>query len=211
MAHTIDQLLNLMPDKPDQVLTLLTTSPHLASAQDHHGYSLLHAAASYNHPSVITTLLTTYSVSPNLVDEDNETCLFSAETPEMALHLLSSNVDPAHRNNDNQTAAQKFEQEAEYPDIVAALRRHAASTTSTATTVPAAAPPLPNGVKIDMGTMVEEEAGTAPDPEFRRRIDELASRPDFQSDETQRELRHLVQDALTGIKGDERHVRPRME
>jgi hypothetical protein len=37
----------------------------------------------------------------------------------------------------------------------------------------------------------------------------LAARPDFQSEETQRELRELVQDALGGLRGGERDVRQR--
>ncbi|KAG9581580.1 hypothetical protein KCV04_g23087, partial [Aureobasidium melanogenum] len=94
MAQTIDKLLNLAADKPDQVLQHLQTNPELASQQDRHGYSLLHAAASYNHPELIQTLLSTYSVNPNLVDEDDETCLFSVETVDMAKFLVEQcNVD----------------------------------------------------------------------------------------------------------------------
>lgn len=244
MAQSIDRLLNLVVDKPDQVLSALESSPHLAAQQDRHGYSLLHAAASYNHPHVIQTLITTYNVPPNLVDEDNETCLFSVESVEMAKLLVEQcNVDPNHKNAEDQTAADKFEAEAEFLDVAAYLRGGGAAGPEASSTaggeVPSILsqtghpsveqagagtvapgedtngavppPPLPHGVKIDLGTMGEDEMGEAPDPEFRRRIDELASRPDFQSEETQRELRQLVQDALGGLKGDDREVRQRTQ
>lgn len=230
MAQTIDKLLNLVVDKPDQVLQHLQSQPNLASQQDRHGYSLLHASASYNHPDVLRTLLSTYSVNPNLVDEDGETCLFSVETPDMAKFLIEQcNVDPTLRNEEGQTAAEKFEQEGDFPEVAAYLAslvpggaaasilaqtgnpsaQQAADGTSQGTNGIGAPPPLPHGVKIDLGTMGEDEVGEAPDPEFRRRIDELAARPDFQSEETQRELRELVQDALGGLRGEDRDVRQR--
>ncbi|CAD0114642.1 unnamed protein product [Aureobasidium uvarum] len=233
MAQTIDRLLNLVVDKPDQVLQHLQTNPHLASQQDRHGYSLLHAAASYNHPEVLQALLTTYSVPPNLVDEDGETCLYSVETLDMAKFLVEQcNIDTTHTNEEGQTAAEKFEQEGDYPEVAAYLaslvpggaaasilsqtgnpsaQQAGAGTLGAGETTNGAAPPppLPHGVKIDLGTMAEDEVGEAPDPEFRRRIDELAARPDFQSEETQRELRELVQDALGGLRGEEREVRQR--
>lgn len=233
MAQTIDKLLNLVVDKPDQVLQHLQTNPELASQQDRHGYSLLHAAASYNHPQVIQTLLSTYSVNPNLVDEDDETCLFSVETVDMAKFLVEQcNVDTTHKNEEGQTAAEKFEQEGDFPEvaeylvslvpggaaasILAQTGNPSAQQAGAGTVAPgeetngvAPPPPLPHGVKIDLGTMAEEEVGEAPDPEFRRRIEELAARPDFQSEEVQKELRELVQDALGGMKGEDREVRQR--
>jgi ankyrin repeat protein len=233
MAQTIDRLLNLVVDKPDQVLQHLQTNPELASQQDRHGYSLLHAAASYNHPDVLRTLFDTYSVNPNLIDEDGETCLYSVETVDMAKFLIEQcNVDATLRNEEGQTAAEKFEQEGDFPEVAAYLaslvpggaaasilsqtgnpsaQEAAAGTVASGqyTNGTGAPPPLPNGVKIDLGTMGEDEVGEAPDPEFRRRIDELAARPDFQSEETQRELRELVQDALGGLGGGERDVRQR--
>ncbi|KAI5241904.1 hypothetical protein E4T43_05124 [Aureobasidium subglaciale] len=230
MAQTIDRLLNLVVDKPNEVLQHLESSPNLASQQDRHGYSLLHAAASYSHPDVLRTLLTTYNVSPNLVDEDGETCLYSVETLDMAKFLVEQcNVDTTHKNDEGQTAAEKFESEGDYPEIASYLAglveggaaasvlsqtgnpsaQQAAAGTTNGTNGAGAPPPLPNGVKIDLGTMAEDEMGDAPDPEFRRRIDELAARPDFQSEETQRELRELVQDALGGVRAEEREVRQR--
>jgi hypothetical protein len=77
-------------------------------------------------------------------------------------------------------------------------------------------PPLPdglNGVNIEMGTMTEEAAGDAPDPEIRRRIEELAARPDYESEEVQAQLRELVQDVVMGMGGEQdgRSVRRRVD
>ena len=60
----------------------------------------------------------------------------------------------------------------------------------------------------------EANAGTEEvDPEFKRRIDELAAREDFQSEEAQNELRNLVMDAIQGseIDADGREVRRRTD
>lgn len=240
MAQSIDRLLNQVVDKPDEVIQQLQSHPHLASAQDAHGYSLVHAAASYNHPQVLRTLVQSHNVDINIRDEDGETALFSVETVDMARMLIEElHIDATITNDEGQTAADKFDAEQEYPQIAAYLRQlNSASApnggaalsvlaqTGNPSQDQAAAgtmqpgessngavppPPLPHGVKIDLGTMAEDEVGEAPDPEFRRRIDELASRPDFNSEETQRELRNLVQDALTGMKADERDVRQRTQ
>ncbi|KAG9691660.1 hypothetical protein KCU69_g9538, partial [Aureobasidium melanogenum] len=170
----------------------------------------------------------------NLVDEDDETCLFSVETVDMAKFLVEQcNVDTTHKNEEGQTAAEKFEQEGDFPEVAAYLASlvpgGAAASILAQTGNPSAEqagagtvapgedtngavppPPLPHGVKIDLGTMAEDEVGEAPDPEFRRRIEELAARPDFQSEEVQQQLRELVQDALGGMRGEDREVRQRL-
>jgi len=73
------------------------------------------------------------------------------------------------------------------------------------------APPLPEGVQVNLGAMAPEDAGEVADPEFRRRIEELASREDFQGEEGQRELRVLIEEALRGQVGEDRNVRSRTE
>jgi len=47
------------------------------------------------------------------------------------------------------------------------------------------------------------------DTEFRQRIEELASREDFQGEGGQRQLRELITEALRGEVGQERDVRQR--
>lgn len=229
---TIDRLLNIVPDQPQQVLSHLEQSPQLASAQDSHGYSLVHAAVSYNQPDLLRALVHQYSVSIDLRDEDAETPLFAAESVEIAKVVLEEcGGDVSIRNSDGQTAAEKLDEEGDYPLVSAYLRgfevRGAAASSVTAQTggansAPQAEagtmdldasssngvappPPLPQSVKINLGTMREDQEDDEvgePDPEFRRRIEELAARPDFQGEEAQAELRRLIGDALGGVVGE---------
>lgn len=72
-----------------------------------------------------------------------------------------------------------------------------------------APPPLPEGVSVNIGTMVPEEEGEVVDPEFRRRIEELAQREDFQGEDGQNALRELITEAIRGEVGQGRDVRQR--
>jgi hypothetical protein len=210
----IDILLNLVPDSPATVLAQLANQPDLASSQDAHGYSLLHAASSYGQIDLLRALVQTYKASPNIVDEDNETPLFAAETTEVAQCLLDLGVDTTHKNAEGLTAEEKIEGEAEYPLVAAFLRQHdVISTQTTQNGEVGHPPPLPNGVKVNIGTMLEPLEGDAPDPELRRRIEELAARDDFEGEEAQRELRELITDAVGGLRGEgeERNVRRRLD
>jgi hypothetical protein len=228
-APTIDVLLNAVPDHPQTVLAHLARHPHLAGAQDSHGYSLLHAAASYSHPALLRALVQTYSVSPDLVDEDGETPLFVCEAVDIARCLVEElGATVAWRNKEGQTAEERLSEDADFIPVAAYLRRVMARAGALSDAGAAAhaesergagdelhhPPPLPNGIKINMGTVGEEEVVEgAPDPEFRRRIEELAAREDFQGEEGQRQLRELVTEAVTGLSAGQqgREVRRRVE
>ncbi|KAF2484280.1 hypothetical protein BDY17DRAFT_323149 [Neohortaea acidophila] len=212
---TIDRLLNLVPDAPESVLVQLRAHPELASKQDAHGYSLLHAATSYDHIDLLRALIQEFHVDPNLTDEDGETCLFNAESVDFAKELLALGVRTDVTNSDGQTAAEKLDDEDEQPEVAAYLRQ-SATETSGPSTHPSDTngsitqdeadpirppPPLPNGVQVTVGTMHADEVGGEPDPEFRRRIEELAARQDFEGTESQSELRNLVTDAVSGLHG----------
>ncbi|KAL2353885.1 ankyrin repeat domain-containing protein [Cryomyces antarcticus] len=207
---TIDRLLNLVPDSPSTVLSHLQSQPDLASACDSHGYSLLHAASSYAQLDLLRALVNTYNASPNITDEDNETPLFAAESVEVAQCLVSElGADPSRRNDEGQTAEEKMESEGDFPLVAAWLRENAAGTSDAAGTSQETngvhpPPPLPDNVKINIGTIEEPSQGDGqdPDPEFRRRIEELAAREDFQGEEGQRELRNLITEAVTGLAAD---------
>ncbi|KAK4901979.1 hypothetical protein LTR27_000879 [Elasticomyces elasticus] len=226
-STTIDTLLNLVPDHPDRVITHIQANPDAASQQDAHGYSLVHAATSYNHLDLLRSLIQDFHVDPNIVDEDGETALFNAETVEMAKELLALGVNLEAKNTEGQTAAEKLNDDDEQPLVAAFLRETttqatpdaaasvlaqtggaSASYAAEAGTINGSAddlhapPPLPNGVQIEVGTMQPDEVGGEPDPEFRRRIEELAAREDFQTEEGQRELRGLVEDAVRGVARD---------
>ena len=206
------------------VLDNLRTYPDLASRQDVHGYSLVHAATSYGHGELLKALIQDFYVDPNITDEDGETALFNAESVDMAKQLVELGVKLDLLNAEGQTAAEKLDDEDEQPLVAAYLREAAgrpseaaasvlaqtggaeSSLTAQAGTLPDGdangthpPPPLPNGVKINVGTMQQGEEGGEPDPEFRRRIEELAARDDFEGEEGQRELRNLVSDAVSGL------------
>ncbi|GIZ40566.1 hypothetical protein CKM354_000390000 [Cercospora kikuchii] len=209
-APSIDVLLNLVPERPQVVQDKLQSHPELASKQDHHGYSLVHASASYGHADLLKALIKDFGVDPNIKDEDGETALFSVEEVAMAKELLELGTDRALRNHDGQTAAEKLADDDEQPEVAAYLRElssgpEAQNSNAQPHSVQDGAqalrpPPLPEGLQLNIGTMVPEEG--AADPEFRRRIEELASRDDFDTEEAQRELRDIIADALSGTATD---------
>jgi len=215
---TIDRLLNQVPDSPQNVLTQLQTHSELASKQDAHGYSLLHAAVSYGHKNLLKALIEDYHVDPNLRDEDEETCLFNAETIELAKEALRLGVRIDAMNADGLTAMEKLADEDEQPEIAAFLRQESqqsgdarSADSSTPSAQPSsdtrsngihAPPSLPDGVEVNVGSMSADEVGGEPDPEFRRRIEELAARGDFEGEEGQRELRTLIEDAVSGMANE---------
>jgi hypothetical protein len=217
---TIDVLLNLIDTRPQAILASLAQHPELASARDAHGYSLVHAAASYTQLGVLRELVRTYRANVDMLDEDGETALFAAEKADVARCLVEElGADAAIRNDDGKTAEEKIaDDEGDAHAVVQYLKSlRAADAPASAGDVETAhvhsPPPLPDGLNIEMGTMTEEAAGDAPDPELRRRIEELAARPDYESDEVQAQLRHLVQDVVAGMgeEQDGRSVRRRVD
>ncbi|KAK3318896.1 hypothetical protein B0H66DRAFT_252390 [Apodospora peruviana] len=217
----------LAADDPDALVQLLRDNPSIAQNQDEYGYSLVHAAASYNHLALLESLVRDYNVPVDIKDSDGETALYVVETVAAARLLVEDlHADPQVRNNDGQTARQRIEEEEDFPEVVAYLAglesnltngvaapaSSAAGATTNGTTE-ADLPSVPEGLQVTVGTMNEEdEAALQPDPEFRRRIEELAAREDFQTPEGQAELRRLVTEAITG-EGltEERNVRPRQD
>ncbi|KAL2153438.1 hypothetical protein VTH82DRAFT_4593 [Thermothelomyces myriococcoides] len=210
----------LAADNPEGLLVHLRQDPSQASVQDEHGYSLVHAAASYNHLDLLRALVRDFKVPVDIKDEDGETALFVVETVGAARVLVEElGLDATIRNDEGQTAAEKIEAEADWPAVAEYLRgRGGASSANNGAPNGTASngtdlPPAPEGLRVTLGTMDEAEvSGQQPDPEFRRRIEELAAREDFQTPEGQAELRKLVEDAIgAGVFGEERNVRPRQE
>lgn len=210
----------LAADNPSAVLNLLHSNPSIASNQDEHGYSLLHAAASYNHIDLLRALVKEFNVDVNLLDEDGETCLFVTENVDIAKCLIEElGIDYNIQNEEGVTAQIAIESEGSFPELAAYLRQvTGASPMSTGQPTDALnpAPPLPPNLKMNLGTVSEQEANAGAedvDPEFRRRIDELAAREDFHSEATQNELRQLVTDAIKGtnIETQDRDVRRRTD
>ena len=212
----------LAADNSPHLLPLLRSNPSLASTQDAHGYSLPHAAASYNHLDLLRTLVNEFHVDVNIRDEDGETPLFVVETVQAAQCLLEElKADLTIRNVEGMTAEEKIQAEGDNVTIADFLRE------SRLRSLPGTAgvseqlhdngdrlPPLPPNVKMQLGSLVDEESlgdGAQVDPEFRQRIEELAARDDFRGEEGQRQLRELITDAIRGAGSGERDVRRRQD
>ena len=205
------------------VLSLLQTQPSLINTADAHGYTLLHAAVSYNHISLIRHLVSDLQANVNIRDEDGETPLFFAESVEMAKVLVEELGAEIHlRNEDGLDPAEKMEDDGDCLLVAAYLRdvlanRHTGNADGVhqqqQSSVQPLPPPPPN-VEITVGTMtVPEEGGgetrdgdnnnqgtaaVVVDEEFKRRIERLAARDDFRDVEGQKELRTLVTEAVRG-------------
>lgn len=221
MTQTQSNPFLLAADNSPELLPLLRRHHSLAAAQDDHGYSLLHAAASYNHLDLLRSLLAEFNVPVDLKDEDGETALFVCETVECARLLVEEfHADISVRGEDGKTAWEKIEAEGDFPEVATYLLSREVikepsgnngvnGTTSTANII-SQAPPLPEGLSIDIGTMAPEDVGDeVVDTEFKRRIEELAARSDFQGEEGQRQLRELITEAVRGQIVEDREVRQR--
>lgn len=204
---SIAVLLNLVPDRPSSVLQSLAQHPQLASLQDQYGYSLVHAASSYCQLDLLRALIRTYNVDVNLRDEDGQTALFNVESREAAKCLVEElGIDTDAKDNDGLTAVDFIKEDGSFPDAVEYLE----SLAQTQTDGIHPPPPLPPNVRINLGTMEEppgpaadgEDGLDGPDPEFRRRIEELAAREDFHGEEGQAQLRELITDAVRGVVAD---------
>lgn len=196
-------------DNSPELLPLLRANPELAVQQDEHGYSLIHAAASYNHLDLLRTLVNELNVPVDLRDEDNETALFVVETVDAARCLIEElKLDPTLVGDEGRTAADKITEDGDFPEVAEYLSGlQAVLDAASAVLVDGTLPPPPEGMTVTMGAVpaseVEGESadgadGLPVDPEFRRRIEELAARPDFHTDAGQAELRKIVEDALLG-------------
>lgn len=217
----------LAADNPAALLDLLREDPSIAPRQDAHGYSLIHAAASYNHLDLLRTLVREYNVPVDLKDEDGETALFVAETVTAAKVLIDElGLDPRIKNDEGVAAPEKIRIDDEFPALARHLAQYetaqganGAGTNGNAAEAESGnaamgLPPPPEGLSVRVGTMPEQidEMTMEVDPEFRRRIEELAAREDFDTPEGQARLRQLVEDTIAdqGLS-EERNVRPRQE
>lgn len=217
----------LAADNSPILLSRLRLDPTRAAEQDEHGYSLVHAAASYNHLDLLRTLICEFKVDVNIRDEDNESPLFVVETVEAAKVLVEElGADTSMTGTDGLTARQKIEAEGDYPAVAEYLKQvetgningeaHENGLSGATSAIPGHSlnlPPVPEGLSVTVATMAEADVTPdEPDPEFKRRIEQLAQRADFHSVEGQAVLRQLVEDAIAGegLTG-ERNVRQRQD
>jgi len=223
----IDIALRLVPDHADRVLSSLPTNPQLATASDTHGYTLLHAAASYGHLDLLRALVQTYKADVDIGDEDGETPLFYAERLDVVKCLISElAADVLVTNIDGQGVIQKWEEEGEgawVAETVAYVKGLSSSSSFADAQQQNGGPAssqqmvegssasqaqllldqpamVPENVQVNFGTMSELPAAEAADPEIRRKIEELAQRGDLDSEKTQAELRALITEVVTGMR-----------
>ncbi len=249
-------IFHLASDNHPSLFSLLQSNPSLASSQDSHGYSLLHAAASYNHVSLLRTLVQDFHLDINaLKDEDDETALFVVEDGNMARMLVEEfGADVTIRNHDGQTAAEKIlgEAEGEGDEGLLEVARYLKSISkndnngvgegeggstrdgdgsggsgrqegliTNGILKDEPPPPVPRNLEVNLSTVperelvevnedlngrrregrrdddgIEEGREEVVDPEFKRRIEELAERGNLNSEGGQRELRSLVTEAV---------------
>ncbi|KAL9638087.1 MAG: hypothetical protein Q9164_001786 [Protoblastenia rupestris] len=217
----------LAADNSPSLLPLLRSSPSLAASQDEHGYSLVHAAASYNHLDLLRCLKAEFDIDPNIVDEDGETALFVVETVEAAQCLIDDvSTDPRIKNAEGLTAEEKIRGEGDFVTVADYLKevrvrgdedsrdKPNVKEDGTANGVSGAEhpPPLPPGIQLRVESHEDEQSiGEVADLALRRRIEELASRDDFQGEEGQKQLRDLIADAVRGVSEEQRNVRPRVD
>jgi uncharacterized protein len=206
----------LAADNSPSLMPLLRENPALAGQQDEHGYSLVHAAASYNHLDLLRALIQEFKVDVNLRDEDEETALFVVETVDAAKVLVEElGADLTIKGSDGHTAREKIAEEGDYPEVAEYLRLKEASQIQVnggPTQNGSEVAPLPEGLNLSVNAITPAEVNELePDPEFRRRIEELAQRDDFHTEEGQAALRQIVQDALAERNPEDRNVRLRQD
>ncbi|KAF3079524.1 hypothetical protein TWF594_002204 [Orbilia oligospora] len=187
-----------------QVLSYLSARPSLVNAKDENGYTPIHAAASYGHLDLLRTLIKDHGGDVNLRDDDGDTPLFTAETVEVAKLLVEElGADWSLKNDDGLTAAESIEGEDAYPLVAEYLQTLASKEAILSSD--AGVPPA--GIAVNLTSMDEVAEELKPvDEEFKRKIEELASRP---GEYTQEELRQLVTEAVHKhiLEPEERNVK----
>lgn len=168
----------------------LAQDPSAVNAHDENGYTPIHATVSYGHISLLKSLIRTHGGNVNVEDHDGDTPLFAAETVEVAKVLveeLGANVD--HTNSSGMTAADSIEEDGSFPLVAAYLRDRKPSDP--------VIPKPPPGVSVNLSAEEDVSESLPPvDEALRQRIQEMASRANFESEETQRELRELITQAV---------------
>ena len=133
-------------------------------------------------------------------------------------------MDPGIRNEEGLTAEEKIREEGDFVVVADYLKEcrvreggaegeeaNGEAVAATAESrVEGHPPPLPKGMRVNLGTMEEGDVEEEVDEGFKRRIEELAAREDFAGEEGQAQLRELVKDAVRDVGASAgRNVRER--
>ncbi|KAK9381129.1 uncharacterized protein V2V93DRAFT_368390 [Kockiozyma suomiensis] len=188
------------------VEALLLTGTHTANDKDPHGYTALHAAASYTHIKLLR-LLIERGGDVDIRDEDGETPLFVVEKVEAAKVLVEElGADWQVRNTEGETAREKMEREIEedgepYEDIVAYLKlleEGGKAENDMLANIQKELETIPEGMSVSI-QRVPEEAEDEAASERRRRIEEA-----LQSDNPEEGVSKLVEEAVRLQLGEQR-------
>lgn len=107
-----------------EVLAILEKEPSLAAVQDDNGYSLVHAAASYNELNLLRMLIQHYKVNVDIRDSDHETPLFFVETLSAAKILVEElGANPLATGLRGLTAAQAIQSDGDFSNIALYLHK----------------------------------------------------------------------------------------
>jgi len=90
--------------KLDNVKQFIEQDGVSPNALDDNAYSPLHAAASWNHPDILTYLVEKGG-DINITDDDGETPLFVVENVGMARMVVELGGNPNHRNSEGMTVS----------------------------------------------------------------------------------------------------------
>ena len=230
-ASSAPNPLLLAADASPSLLPLLRSKPALAHIRDRSGYTLLHALVSYNHLTLLRQVVDQFDLDVNIRDADGETPLFACETVQAVQCLVQElGADVTIKNDEGKTARERIHDESEFPAVAQWLSKKPRPETDNGDGREAegshanhsgdvdAEPldftdqplPVPKGVSIDFFAVDEGAQEQEIDEQFRQRIESLASRPDFESEDSQKELRVLVSDAIRGVELEDRGVRGRL-
>lgn len=157
-------------------------------AQDDHGYSALHAAASYDALPILTFLLDG-GAKVDIADEDGESALFACESVDAARLLLARGASAAHRNLAGLTASQakvadaEDDEEAGNKELIAFLEgmEEAAGAGADEGGVVGEEGDVPIELPAQLMERINEvmkrhaEAGTSPDDELKALVEEAAA------------------------------------
>ncbi|KAK9322963.1 hypothetical protein V1517DRAFT_321849 [Lipomyces orientalis] len=179
------------------VRALLATQTHTPNDRDPHGYTPLHAAASYSHIDLLRYLVSEGG-DVNITDEDSETPLFVVETVEAAKVLVEElGADWTHKNSEGYTAREKFEKEIEedgetLEGVVEYLRGLEIGAFAAKGLEDELRDAFPEGTSVRLAfESVSEDLDNEQIEERRKKIEEL-----LQSDNPEEGIRHLVEEAV---------------
>lgn len=94
-----------------------------ANSKDPNGYTPVHAAAAYGHIELLKKLCKQYNGDINIRDSDGDTPLHHCEDVDTARVIVEElGADINLTNEEEKTALQSFEEDAEFPELIQYMR-----------------------------------------------------------------------------------------